>query len=59
MNTNQRGERQSTHILIRCAPTDKVKVKLAAMSQGTSVSGLVKRMLMDAGIIDPVNATIE
>mgnify|MGYP003677005504 CR=1 FL=1 len=59
MNLPQRGEKQHDSIVMRVAATDKAKLKLAAQRQGMSLSGLIKRALMDCNLIDPINASIE
>ncbi len=55
MNTNQRGQKQNESIIFRCAPADKANVKLEANRRGVNMSGLIKALLIDARIIEPVN----
>ena len=52
MNTSTRGEKQTESIVLRCTESDKSKIQLLADQQGTSISDIIRRTLIDAQIID-------
>ena len=41
-------------IIIRATQQDKVELKLAAAQQGTTVSTLIRRLLIEQKIISPI-----
>ena len=55
MNIATRGQAQTEQIVIRVAPADKANIKLEAQKKGITMSTLIKSVLMDAKIIEPIN----
>ena len=52
--TIKRGAAMGESLVLRCTPEDKINLKLAAQSEGLSVSDLVRRVLIEKRYIDAV-----
>ena len=57
MKKTLRGEKQTEALVFRCSPTDKASIQKVATERGTNVSALVKQLMIEARIIEPVNKT--
>jgi predicted DNA binding CopG/RHH family protein len=55
MMTNVRGEKQDNSLVLRVSNTDKVNIQREAQRRGVTMSTLIKSLLIDAKVIDPVN----
>ena len=52
MNISRRGAKQTESLVMRCTEQDKALIQLQADKQGTSISGVIRKALIDAQIID-------
>ena len=52
--TIERGSKMDQIIGIKATHKDMTQLKLKAQQQGTNVSAIVRRCLIDAGLIDPL-----
>jgi hypothetical protein len=59
MNIPTRGERQRDNIVVKVSQTDKAKIKIESQRQGVTMSSLIKGLLIEHKIIDPINVVIE
>ena len=58
-NIARRGFPQNESIIIRCAKEDKEAMRMAAAASGTSMSELVRGLLIQNKLIEPYYATDE
>ena len=52
MNISRRGAKQTESLVMRCTEQDKAKIQLLADKEGTSISSVIRKALIDAQIID-------
>ena len=53
--SKEQDKKQDETIIMRVAPKDKANIKLEAQKKGITMSTLIKSVLMDAKIIEPIN----
>ena len=58
-NISRRGSPQNQSIIIRCAKEDKEAMRMVAASQGTSMSELIRNLLIQNKYIEPYYASDE
>ena len=58
-NINRRGSTQNQSIVFRCTLEDKVLLKDVASKQGSSISELIRSLLIQHKLIQPTYITDE
>ena len=53
-NIASRGEKMNESIVIRATQKDKMELKLAATQQGTTVSTMIRQLLIANKMISPI-----
>lgn len=52
--TIDRSTKMDDTFIFRCTPKDKAQLKLYAQSKGDNVSNVIRRLLIENKIIDPI-----
>ena len=55
-NTISRGVKMNESFVMRCSAQDKAELKMAAAQQGTSVSNMIRRILIQGRYISPTSS---